>query len=95
MRKILIPILFIFILTGCNKEEVKTLIRTKHAQAYVFIERLNNPDVTKRPTDAEKDEFIKACAKDYESLDRVINNWKSTGGSAMKPVDVDGNKTNE
>lgn len=69
---LLVPVLFL----GCNKKEIGQLIAGKHAQSYVFIQRMNDQDITKRPTNEEMTIFINAAGKDYESLDIYFNNWK-------------------
>lgn len=90
MRK-LILIIPIILLSGCARRvspETAEEIRNKHAESYVFAQRLNDQDQQKRPTDAQKDMFIKAAAKDYESFDREVNNWQPSSG--MKTLDLNG-----
>lgn len=83
-------LVFPFILVGCDKKEVKDLIRNKHAESYIFVQRVNNPDPSKRPSPQEMTAFINAAAKDYESMDIYINNWKPD--PTMSAVDMNGNQ---
>ena len=90
MKK-LIFIVPILLFSGCARQvspETAEEIRNKHAESYVFAQRLNDTDPQKRPNDAQKDMFIKAAAKDYESLDREVNNWQPSSG--MKTLDLNG-----
>lgn len=93
MRKLLLVIPLVF-LVGCARSVSPGTadgIRNKHAESYVFAQRLNDADPQKRPTEAQKDMFIKSAAKDYESFDREVNNWKPTSG--MKSLDLNGKPT--
>jgi pectin methylesterase-like acyl-CoA thioesterase len=80
--------LSLLVLTGCQSAQMKSMVREKHAQVYVFVERMNDPN--RRPTEADKDIFIKATLRDYESYDMIINNWRPS--PVMESVDADGNK---
>lgn len=91
MRKLLFVLPALVLLTGCPRHvspETADEIRNKHAESYVFAQRLNDQDPQKRPTDAQKDLFIKAAAKDYESLDREVNHWQPSSG--IKAIDMNG-----
>ena len=92
MKRIMLALVCLsVIMSGCTARQIKDNARRKHVESYVFVERLNDPNVSKRPTQEEKDVFIKASAKDYESYDIYFNHWKPTPGT-MKKVDVDGNR---
>ena len=88
MRKVLI-VLTIIALTGCRaSREARDLVRQKHAETYVLAKRLNDPDPKNQPTNDQKDVILKITAKDWESMDRILNNWKPSNG--MKSIDDEG-----
>lgn len=88
MRKI-IACLVLVTLCGCGaSRSVRNLVRDKHVQMYVYVQRLNDPDQTKRPTPEQNVEMIKLTLKDMESLDRILNNWKEN--ATLSTIDLDG-----
>lgn len=90
MRKLLFATILLFCVSGCDApQEAKDLVRDKHAQLYVYVERLQSTDTSKRPTQEQTEQMIKALLKDMESLDKLLNNWKKD--SSMKEVHVNGN----
>lgn len=86
MKKILITLCFVFICSCDAPQQAKDIVRDKHAQFYVWMERVNNPDATKRPTQDQNEQMLRAVLKDYESLDKLLNNWKEN--TAMKEVQL-------
>ena len=87
MRKIII--LALLCMTGCVSRETKDLIRSKHAESYVLSGRINDTDPKNDPTPEQLKQFTTATTKDWESLDRIINNWKPSSG--MQSQDLNGN----
>lgn len=81
-------VLIFFCITGCTRQEVKDIVRDKHALLYVFCKRFDNPDPAKRPTYEECESMLRATLKDYESFDKAFNNW-TDGKGGMRPVDID------
>ena len=78
---------------GCDApQDAKNTVKDKHAQLYVFIKHMNDPDVSKHPTQAEEEAMLKACLKDMESLDILLNSW--TPNSSMPSVTIDGKDSN-
>ena len=73
--KYFIPII-ILVIAGCVPAEAKSKVREKHAELYVYVKRINDPDESKRPTKEQNEILIRSIAKDFESFDRMFNNWK-------------------
>ncbi len=73
----------IFILSGCVSSDGKAQIRSMHAKAYVLNKRNHGHQPL---TNAEKDAFIDATAKDWESIDKMINGWKPTESIQSIPL---------
>lgn len=87
MKKLLV-VLVIFA-AGCVPSEAKRNVRNKHAELYVYVKRLDDPDPTKRPTKEENETMIRSIAKDYESFDMMMNNWKpnpAMGTTSIEPA---------
>jgi hypothetical protein len=84
-----VAVLLVFGIGGCDAPEAaKELIQAKHVELYVFLQRMNNPDPAQRPTQQQMADVITAFAKDTESLDILVNNWKPDSG--MSQVDLNG-----
>lgn len=88
MRKLSVYIVLILSLSGCVSRPAKVLVRDKHAQLHVWVQRINDPDPLKRPTPEQNEEMLRAVLKDMESLDRILNNWKPS--SVMEEANLDG-----
>jgi hypothetical protein len=87
MRKILILSL-LFICAGCGvPRQAKDVVRNKHAQAYILANRINDDDPSNDPTYEQLKTMATSTAKDWESMDRLLNNWKP---EEIKSVDIDG-----
>lgn len=92
MKKILL--VFIILLSGCDAPPAaKQIVRDKHAQMYVWVQRINSSDATKHPTPEQNAEMLRAVLKDMESLDKLINNWKKS--PVMDETNLKGNDTTE
>lgn len=89
MRRMIVILTMMFCMMGCTSRETKDLIRSKHAQSYVLNRRINDTNPKNDPTLEQLKEFTTATSKDWESLDRIINNWKPTSG--MQSQDLEGN----
>ncbi len=61
---------------GCVPRQAKTIIRNKHAISKVIAQRMNDADPGNDLTTKEMKEFIQWTARDWESMDRLINNWR-------------------
>lgn len=91
MKKILC-LFVICLLAGCDApQDAKTLVKDKHAQLYVFVQRINDKDESKHPTPAQMADMLRASLKDMESLDKLLNDWKKSG--TMSEVDTNGRPT--
>ncbi len=83
-------LIVVLLVSGCDAPpEAKSLVHDKHAQLYVWVQRIDSPNPAMRPTNEQNAEMIKAILKDFESLDKVINNWKKN--STIDEVDLHGN----
>lgn len=89
MKKVLLVLLLLSPLMGCVSREVRDVIRSKHATSHVLRGRLVDDDPTNDPTKEQLKSFMISTAKDWESMDRAINNWKPKQGS-MKSVNLEG-----
>lgn len=89
MKKIILLCLCLLV-CGCSKIPRRTNdeIRRKHVVLKVLVDRISNQDNTRKPTKEELEDTVKLCLKDYESLDRLLNNWKPT--IEMPEVDMEG-----
>ena len=92
MKKILL-FMICFSICGCVPKEARDAIRSKHASTHVLRARLVDDDPKNDPTPKQMKSFMISTAKDWESMDRVINNWRPKEGS-MKSTDLEG-KVNE
>lgn len=93
MRKIL-AVALVVLFAGCDTPpEAKQQIMSKHAEFYVFTQRMHDPDPANRPTPAQMQMMIETATKDVESLDRIVNGWKPD--DAMKSVDFKGTVSKE
>lgn len=77
-RKLL---LFLMVLslsfTGCRaNREVKEEVRNKHAELYSYIKRIDDKDKSNDPTPEQNTQMLRSCLVDFESVDKVLNNWK-------------------
>lgn len=92
MRRCLI--LLFLICAGCGApRQARDIVRNKHAQSYILAQRINDDDPTNDPTLKQLKTFMTSTAKDWESMDRLLNNWKP---AEIKSVDIDGKiKENE
>lgn len=88
MKKFAAVALVLLLVTGCTPRSGKDQVRNKHAQLYVWVQRINDPDEKKHPTPAQNEDMLRSCLKDFESLDRMMNNWKPA--SEMPAVDLNG-----
>lgn len=81
MKKIIFVSLLLFfpILTGCVPSQGKDIVRSQHALNKVMVQRINNPDPNKRPSQQQLEEVVKASASSWESMDRMVNNWRLPG----------------
>ncbi len=66
------------LLTGCISREIRDEVRFKHAEMYVFVDRLNSNDQTRHPTQQQEEDMLRANLKDFESYDRILNGWNPT-----------------
>jgi hypothetical protein len=91
IKKLCITLFFLSsltLLTSCTPSTAKDIIRKKHAQSYVLSRRINDDNPNNDPTIEQLRSFATSTAKDWESLDRLINNWKP--GVGMKSMDLEG-----
>jgi hypothetical protein len=89
MKKLITLGLLVCFLSGCcATREIRDQVRDKHAILYVYVQRMSDPDIAKRPTPGQNEQMIKLTLKDFESLDKVLNNWKPN--SAIPEVDPSG-----
>jgi hypothetical protein len=76
MKKIGAILLLVFV-AGCGAPKaVRDSIKDKHAQLYSYVKRIDDTEPKNDPTPEQNKEMIRACALDYESLDKILNNWK-------------------
>lgn len=83
-----LALILLLLLSGCANQAAKDIVRNKHAQSYVIAKRLNDEDPNNDPTHEQLKQFTKSTAKDWESMDRILNDWKPSGG--MQSVDLEG-----
>lgn len=76
-------------LVGCVSREARDQVRNKHAEYFVISQRLTDNDPANDPTPEELKELTKSAAKDWESMDRIINNWKPKDSGGIKTIDLD------
>jgi hypothetical protein len=77
MRKILIAVFLVCGLCSCDAPRAaKDLVRNKHAQTYVLSKRLQDEDKSNDPSEEQLKDFVINTAKDWESLDKLLNDWK-------------------
>lgn len=87
--QVVLAVFLVFGLGGCDAPPAaKELVQAKHVELYIFVQRINDPDPTKRPTPDQMKDVITAMAKDMESMDSLLNNWKPDSG--MSRVDING-----
>ena len=76
-------------LSGCVPAEAKAKVRNKHAELFSYVKRIDDPDPAKKPTQEQNEIIIRSIAKDFESFDRMFNNWKPSsimGESSLEPA---------
>ncbi len=89
MKRFLMVVVLLVCIPGCKMpEEAKDLVKDKHAQLYVLSQRIDSTD--NKPTREQLEATVKALAKDMESLDKLINNWKPS--TAMQEVNAPASK---
>lgn len=92
MIKKLLVVLCLFpapvLLTSCTPSAAKDIIRSKHAESHILARRLNDNNPNNDPSVEQLKSFVTSTAKDWESMDRLFNNWKPKSG--MKSIDLEG-----
>jgi hypothetical protein len=92
IKKIGVIIVLSVILLGCVPSGARSIVRDKHAQSYVLDSRIRDNDPSNDPTVQEMKTFITCTAKDWESMDKLINNWKPDQAGVMKPISLEDKK---
>jgi len=75
------------LLTSCVTRQAKDIIRDKHVTSHILRKRLLDDDPKNDPTQDQLKRFMISTAKDWESMDIMINNWKSSKN--MKKIDLE------
>jgi hypothetical protein len=70
-------------------KRAKAVVRSKHAESYILARRINDKDPKNDPTPEQLKAFATATAKDWESMDRLLNNWKPSN-ETIQSMDLDG-----
>jgi hypothetical protein len=98
MKKIL-AILLLISVAGCGAPKVvRESIKDKHAQLYSYVKRMDDVDTKNDPTPEQNKEMVRACALDYESLDKILNNWKPStnmGETSLEKKDTSATQENK
>lgn len=94
MIRIVISVLLLIPLCGCTPREAKDIVRNKHAVTYVLSRKLHDDDKTNDPTYEQLKGFVKTTSKDWESMDRLLNNWKPKN-EGIQSVDLEGRTKEE
>lgn len=90
MIRVLAGVVLLLLLTGCGpSKEARAIIRSKHAESYILARRINDKDPKNDPTPEQLKAFATSTAKDWESMDRLFNNWKPDA-ETIHSMDLDG-----
>lgn len=76
-------------LAGCTPREARDAIRSKHAESAVIEQRLTDNDPANDPTHQQLKDYAVSTAKDWESMDRIFNNWKPKESGGIKAIDLE------
>jgi PBP1b-binding outer membrane lipoprotein LpoB len=90
MKKIGAILLLVFV-AGCGTSKaVRVSVKDKHAQLYSYVKRMDDADPSNDPTPEQNKSMIRACALDFESLDKILNNWKPSTNMGETTLDTPG-----